>query len=140
MKDRLSRQQRRALERAAAGVDHVTAQDRAWFEARPDRQHRIRRMAAAEISSISAVAALTPVPAGGARFTLVRKVTANLRLRIFVHGPGHKTGEETGEATAAALWEAHRERSSQAREREDAMVAIAADHDGLAFMQTEGSA
>ncbi|TXN40675.1 hypothetical protein FV232_28210 [Methylobacterium sp. WL30] len=139
MKAHLSRQQRRALDRAAAGVDHITAEDRRWFEARPDRRHRIRRMTLAEIVSTKAMMGLNPVPAGGARFTLVRKITPNLRLRLFIFGPKGKTGDETSEETAAALWEHHRDRSPDAQQREDAIATVAADQDGLAFRQTEGT-
>ena len=127
----LSRQQRRAMERAAPGVDHITAEDRAWFEARPDRRHRIRRMTAAEIAHAEAMGGLARVPAGAARFALVRRVTANLRLRLFILGPARKNGDETGEEIAAALWEHHRDRSPEAASREDAMTAIAADHDAV---------
>lgn len=137
---RLNRQQRRALDRAAAGVDHVTAEDRRWFEARPDRRHRIRRMTAAEIASAEAMSALSPVPAGGARFTLVRKITPDFRLRVFISGPAHKSGDETGEATAAALWDHHRARNPNASAREDAMTAVAADHDALRSCHAAGNA
>ena len=106
-----SRQQRRSLDRYAADIDHITAEDRRWFERHPERRFRIRRMAAAEIGSAEAIQALKPLPQGTARFTLVRKVTDNFRLRCFIHGPAHKSGAEACDEVAAALWEHHLDRT-----------------------------
>lgn len=126
----LSRQQRRMLERHALGVDLITASDRRWFEEHPGREFRIRRMAAAEIGSAVAVRGeLKPVPAGAARFTLVRKMGPTCRMRIFIYGPAYKTGRETGEGVAAALWGEYLNASPITRKRELAIAAIVADHD-----------
>lgn len=125
-----TRQQKRALERFAAGVDHITAEDRRWFEQHPGRRFRIRRMAAAEIGTAEAAGGLNPLPAGAARFTLVRKVTPNLRTRIFIHGPAHKSGAEASEELAAALWDTHLDRSPSAQRTERMLAAamMAQDH------------
>lgn len=126
----LSRQQRRMLQRHALGVDLITASDRRWFEEHPGREFRIRRMAAAEIGSALAVrGALKPIPAGAARFTLVRKLSATCRMRIFIYGPAHKTGQETNEGVAAALWDQHVNRNAAALERQFVVAAIVSDHD-----------
>ena len=125
----LSRQQHRALERYARGVDLATASDRRWFEEHPHRRFRIRRMTAAEIGSTAAVCGLKPVPAGSARFTLVQRMGPNSRLRIFIFGPADKSGQETSEETAAALWQAYRDRTPAGRERELAVATIIADHE-----------
>ena len=125
----LTRQQRRALERHAPAVDLVTASDRRWFEEHPHRRFRIRRMAAAEIASIGALKALNPVPDGSARFTLIRKMSPDCRLRIFIFGPLHKSGGETSEEIAAALWQQHLNRDPAARARELAIAAMVSDHD-----------
>ena len=126
----LSRQQRRMLERHSLGVDLVTASDRRWFEEHPGRQFRIRRMAPAEIGSALAVSGkLKPVPAGAARFTLVRKLSPTCRMRIFIYGPAHKSGQETGEAVAAALWDQHADRNAAVLQRQFAIAAIVSDHD-----------
>lgn len=125
-----SRQRRRALDRCAAGVDHVTAEDRAWFEARPDRRFRIRRMTAAEIGTAEAMDALKPLPAGAARFTLVRKVTPNMRTRVFIYGPAHSSGDDACDEIAAALWDHHLDRSPKARRIETTLAAnlVTQDH------------
>ena len=125
-----SRQQRRSLERYAQGVDLVTASDKRWFEEHPGREFRIRRMTAAEIGSALAVSSkLKPVPAGAARFTLVRKLSPTCRMRIFIYGPAHKTGQETGEAVAEALWDQHVDRNAVVLQRKFAIAAIVSDHD-----------
>lgn len=118
-----TRQQKRALERFAAGVDHITAEDRRWFEQRPERQFRIRRMAAAEIGTAEAIGALKPLPQGTARFTLIRKVTDSFRLRCFIHGPAHRSGAEASDELAAALWDTHLDRSPSARRIENGLAA-----------------
>ncbi len=124
-----SRQQRRSLDRFAPGVDHITAEDRRWFEQHPERRVRIRRMAAAEIGSAEAIQALKPLPQGAARFTLVRKVTDSFRLRCFIHGPAHKSGVEACDEIAAALWEHHLDRSPSARRIEDGLAAALTTQD-----------
>lgn len=125
-----SRQQRRALARYAHGVGLVTASDRRWFEEHPGREFRVRRMAAAEIGSAAGVlGSPKPLPPGMARFTLVRKIRSDCRMRIFIYGPAHKTGQETGEAVAAALWGHHLGRTPSARDREFAILAVVSDHD-----------
>lgn len=125
----LSRQQRRALERHSRGVDLITASDRRWFEEHPHRQFRIRRTAAAEIGQASAFKALKPLPEGAARFTLVRKINPDCRMRIFICGPAHKSGNETDECTAAALWDFYLDVTPGAREREFAFAAFVTSHD-----------
>lgn len=125
-----TRQQRRALERYAQGVELATESDRRWFEEHPGRTFRIRRMAAAEIGSAAAVLGnLKPPPAGCARFTLVRKFSPTCRMRAFIFGPGDKSGQEASEAVAADLWSQHLERSSSARRYELAIAAVVSDHD-----------
>lgn len=125
----LSRQQRRALERHARGVDLVTASDKRWFEEHPGRECRIRRTAAAEIGAAAAVEALKPLPEGAVRFTLVRKINPDCRMRIFICGPAHKSGNETDESTAAALWDFYLDATPGAREGEFAFVALVTGHD-----------
>lgn len=125
-----SRQQRRSLERYAQGVDLVTASDKRWFEEHPGREFRIRRMAAPEIGSALAICGeLKPIQDGAARFTLVRKLSPTCRMRIFIYGPSHKTGQETGEDVAAALWDQHVDRTAAVLQRQFAVAAIVSDHD-----------
>lgn len=136
-----SRQQRRSLERYARGVDLVTASDKRWFEEHPGREFRIRRMTAAEIGSAAAVLGdLKPLPAGTARFTLVRKIRPDCRMRIFIYGPDLKNGNETGEDVAAALWGRHLDRNPAVRQREFAITAIVSDHDARTGQRAGGSA
>ncbi len=125
-----SRQQRRALERHAQGVDLATASDRRWFEEHPGRRFRVRRMTAAEIGTAGAVGKLSPQPAGTARFTLVRKDAADRRTRIFIFGPVDKSGFDTSDAVAAALWEHHLRQGGNAQRAGSSLAAtmIAQDH------------
>lgn len=126
-----TRQQRRALERYAYGVECATESDRRWFEEHPHRAFRVRRMAAAEIgSATAALGTLKPAPAGYARFTLVRKVSPNLRVRAFIFGPADKSGQEASEEAAAELWRQRLDRNPEARSHELAVAAIVSDHDG----------
>lgn len=124
-----SRQHRRALDRYAAGVEHVTAEDKRWFEQHPERCFRIRRMTAAEIGTAEAMDALKPLPPGAARFTLVRKLTADRRTRIFIFGSATKSGAETGEDVAEALWLHHLDRSPSAQQAESRLAAALVTRD-----------
>lgn len=126
-----TRQQRRCLERYAHGVSCATDADRRWFQEHPGRSFRIRRMAAAEIGSATAVlGSLKPVPTGSARFTLVRKLGPTERMRAFIFGPADWSGQECSEALAAELWRQHLDGNPAARRHELAIAALVSDRDG----------
>ena len=103
----LNRRQRRAMHRLAPNAQAAIASDRAYFERRPDRQHRIRHTFRGETNEGGVVLDHSPatVPAGMARFTLVKNLRPGLRSRIFVfHDADAET--EVDEATARGVFEA----------------------------------
>ena len=86
----LSRANRRRLDKYQPSVDRVTEGDAKFFERFPERQHRVRLAAAAEIAQNAIMAAgedLTPVP--GARWiVLVKQLQPGMRMRAFAQATG----------------------------------------------------
>lgn len=104
-KSKLTRQQRRQLQKLAEKVDRVTNADRLFFERFPQRRHRVRLASAAEIGQQEIMEGQPLfLPAGCRIFTVVRNISPGVRLRLFVRGI---EGAETNldEATAREIFE-----------------------------------
>ena len=86
----MSRADRRRMDKHQPSVDRVTEADAKFFERWPNRQHRIRLAAAAEIAQNAILADgedLTPVP--GARWiVMVKQVKPGVRMRAFAQATG----------------------------------------------------
>ena len=86
----VSRADRRRMDKHQPSVDRVTEADAKFFERWPNRQHRIRLAAAAEIAQNAILADgedLTPVP--GARWiVMVKQVKPGVRMRAFAQATG----------------------------------------------------
>ena len=82
---RLTRAQRRRMQKLADQVDHVTQGDRKFFLRRPERQHRVRISHPAEIEQLRIVSGKPlAAPAGCRHFTVVRNLGPGVRSRLFV--------------------------------------------------------
>ena len=85
---KLSRAQRRQMQKLADKVDRVTQADRLFFERFPHRQHRIRIASAAEIEQQTIIDGEPPwVPPGYHLFAIIRNISPGCRLRLFAPGP-----------------------------------------------------
>jgi hypothetical protein len=93
------------MQKLAARVDLVTQADRRFFLQRPDRKHRVRFAAAAEIEQ-TRIASGEPmaVPPGCRFFTIVKNIVTGTRLRLLVL---NEEGAETdlSEEVARTIWE-----------------------------------
>ena len=125
MMEQPSRQQRRALERSAEGVDRATESDRRFFRRFPDRIYRVRAMAPAEIEQLNVVVngELEPLAPGFRWFILMRQIVPGLRFKVFRQAPVEKVGEDVSEEIARALYDHHMAMNPQARAREAMMRA-----------------
>jgi hypothetical protein len=97
-------------------VDRVTQADRAFFKRRPDRAHRVRLAALAEIKQEELMVGGTMiVPAGYSAFIAVRNMAPGIRLRVMTLAP---EGAETDlpEEMARSIFE--KAAPTQAREIE----------------------
>jgi hypothetical protein len=103
---KLTRNQRRQLEKLAPHVDRVTATDRAFFEQHPDRLHRVRLTSQAEIAQLETEAGqLLQPPMGWCWFSIIRKVPGG-RVRVFAtNRQGAETGLDVPEDLANAVFE-----------------------------------
>jgi hypothetical protein len=102
---RLSRAQRRQMQRLANKVDRVTQADRRFFERRPDRQHRVRLAGLAEIEQQALLEGKPlKIRPGFRLYAIVRNVAPGARLRLFLPAP---EGRETdlSEAVARVIFE-----------------------------------
>ena len=81
---KLTRNQRRQIEKLSPHVDEVTQGDRVWFENNPDRHHRIRFASECEIASHEIIEGRLLQPPPPFRwFTIVRKVYPGARIRVY---------------------------------------------------------
>lgn len=121
----LTRQQRRAMERNAEGVDRATESDRKFFERFPTRNYRIRAMAPAEVAQLDIVVNgdMEPLKPGCRWFVVMRQIMPGLRFKVFRQAPAEKVGEEASEHIARSLYELHLTENPLARAREAAMMA-----------------
>jgi hypothetical protein len=102
---RLSRAQRRQMQKLADKVDRITQADRRFFERRPDRQHRVRLAGLAEIEQQGLLEGeplkLKP---GFKLYAVVRNVAPGARLRLLLPAPeGRDT--DLSEAVARVIFE-----------------------------------
>ena len=80
----LSSAQRRELKKLGKQVKRALQSDKLFFERRPERMHRVRLSHSAEIRQNEiAAGALLDAPPGFLWFTVVRKVTPVVRMRLF---------------------------------------------------------
>jgi hypothetical protein len=103
---KLTRAQRRRVQKLAGKVDRVTQADAKFFERFPHRRHRVRLASDAEIGHREILEG-EPVwmPPGCRIFAVVRNIAPGVRLRMYIRG---LEGSETDldEATARAIFEA----------------------------------
>jgi len=82
---KLTRNQRRQIEKLAPHVERLTEADRVFFDQHPDRQHRVRHTGEAELADIETMEGKLMKPPTDCRwFTIVRNVVPGARIRIFV--------------------------------------------------------
>ena len=80
----LSSAQRQELKKLEKQVKRALQSDKLFFERRPERMHRVRLSHSAEIRQNEiATSALLDAPTGFLWFTVVRKVTPVVRMRLF---------------------------------------------------------
>jgi hypothetical protein len=103
---RLTPEQQRQMEALGAKNDRVTQADAKFFERFPNRKHRVRLTAQAEIRQREIVEgeAFSPPPFWCA-YTVVRNIAPGVRLRLFTYGP-EDSDTDVDEATACAIFEA----------------------------------
>ncbi len=86
----MSRADRRRLERHQPSVDRVTEADAKFFERFPNRHHRVRLAAVAEVAQNAVMASdedMTPI--SGARWiVMVKQVQPGVRMRAFAQATG----------------------------------------------------
>ena len=114
-----NRNQRRQIQKLQVAVDKACAADAAYFERRPNREHRLRRSFKAEVlqnhlmSSGEMDSRLEP---GLGWFTIVKNLCCGTRLRMFVKLPdGGADPDLTHEEICRELFEALVERNPKLR-------------------------
>ncbi len=86
----MSRADRRRLDKHQPAVDRVTAADAAFFQRFPERRHRVRLAASAEVAQNAVMAPeedLTPL-LGTRWIVLVKQLEPGVRLRAFAQATG----------------------------------------------------
>jgi len=120
-KENFTRNQRRQIEKLAELVDQACAADRAYFERRPDREHRLRRSFKAEIQQnelLSGGEFDARLPPGMCWHTIVKNLCNGVRLRQFVPFIEHADADLAPEANCKELFEALAARHPQIRDIE----------------------
>ena len=124
MTEQISRQQRRAMGRHIADNEATVEADRRFFERRPDRIYRVRRMSRAEIGQWeTANEDRLVITDEYAAFTVVKNFAPGVRMRIFVPGPPDEDGNEISDDLGRFLWERYSEARPFMAEREAALQA-----------------
>lgn len=84
---RLTRAQRRRLDKVSARVDKITRADRKFFERHPNRRHRVRVAHYAEIEQGELVCgdSVEELADGMIYFAAVKNIKTGVRLRLFFH-------------------------------------------------------
>jgi hypothetical protein len=81
---KLTRAQRRQIEKLGAHVDGVSAGDRLYFEQHPHRTHRIRISHPCEIAQHEIIEGKSwTLPPGMRWYTVVKNVSPGVRIRLF---------------------------------------------------------
>ena len=103
---KLTRAQRRQMQKLADKVDRITQADRRFFERFPHREHRIRLASQAEIEQNTLLDGKPPwIPQDFRLYTIVRNIAPGTRMRLFLPAPeGRET--DVSETTARAVWDA----------------------------------
>lgn len=101
------------LKRMSAEADQMLESDRLFFERFPWRQHRLRKLARAEIAQLEdaldgEVVIGDPT---AALFVLIKNLAPGVRLRAHIPGPANQTGDDATEEMVAALWKARAARN-----------------------------
>ena len=99
---RLTRAQRRQMQKLADKVDRITQADRRFFERFPHRKHRIRLASQAEIEQQALLEGEPPwVPQGYLLFAIIRNVSPGFRL----HAPEDIVRGVWEAAATPKVWE-----------------------------------
>jgi len=102
---KLSRAQRREIQKLAMKVDKATASDRRFFERFPHRQHRIRRAHSAEVQQEEIARCMRWIHEPGYRaFAVIRNLCSGARLRMLIQG-SEDADADIGEAAARDIYE-----------------------------------
>ncbi|MGU3388514.1 hypothetical protein ACLBYG_28725 [Methylobacterium sp. D53M] len=101
----ITRQQRRAMARHIADNETTVEADRRFFERRPDRTYRVRRMSRAELGQWeTACDDRLEITGEFSVFTVVKNYAPGVRMRIFVPGPPDEDGNEASDELGRFLW------------------------------------
>lgn len=120
----ITRQQRRAMARHIADNETTIEADRRFFERRPDRIYRVRRMSRAEMAQWeTALNDQLVITTEFSAFTVVKNFAPGVRMRIFVPGPPDEDGNETSDDLGRFLWERHSEACPWVAEKEERLQA-----------------
>jgi hypothetical protein len=84
---KLTRAQRRRIEKLAERIDRVSKADRKFFQRFPLRRHRVRVASQAEIEQPRLLGEDVSLPTGKQHFVAIRYLTPDMRLRLLVVGP-----------------------------------------------------
>jgi Spy/CpxP family protein refolding chaperone len=103
---KLTRNQRRQIDKLAPHTDRILVADVAFFEQHPDRRYRVRRANDAEIAQAEILEdKLLQAPQGWCWFAIVKKVPGAY-LRMFVaNDPTVETGLDAPDDLAKWIWE-----------------------------------
>jgi hypothetical protein len=102
MNVRLTRPQRRLMQKLADRVDRASQSDRRFFERFPHRKHRVRLAGRAEIEQeelLRGAALWAPPPCR--IFAAVRNVAPGIRLKLMIRGVEGAETDPTEEMAAA---------------------------------------
>jgi hypothetical protein len=127
---RLTRNQRRQLEKLAPHVDRITLADGVFFDQHPERNHRVRLASEVEIAQNEILnGEVMTLPLGHRHFVIVRNVAPGRRVRLFVTNK-QTAGTDVPEDLAGAIFE--KIAGSHLREIEAASLAASPDEGGAA--------
>ena len=105
---KLTRAQRRRMQKLADRIDLISEADRKYFERFPQRRHRVRVAGRVEIEGEEIIRGRAmSAPPGRQLYTAVRSARPGLRLRIMFHGPADADPELFSEAKARAIYAFH---------------------------------
>ena len=127
---KLTRTQRRQIDKLARHVERVTDTDRVFFEQHPDRKHRIRFASEVEIAQLEIMnGEVMTLPPGKRHFAIVRNVAPGARLWVIATS-AEDAGTDVEEALAHALFDKYATRL--VRETEAAIRAASSKKGGAA--------
>ena len=114
---KLSRAQRRQMQKLTDKIDRIVEADRLFFERFPDRQYRVRLTSRAEIDRQELIDGRPmTIPPGCRMFTVIRNIAPGFRLCLFIpnlEGAEHRPGRGRGARVFEWVAEPYREVEAQ---------------------------